>query len=174
LRNGTQHIFLSYLLVILVSNSLFSQDSSSSKKGVLLSTNAEMSKLNFFHNIQINTELYDVLSIESSVGVNANKTYFQQSFAPQFSLGMGYDLLKNTKRWKLIPMIKSRTTMIDLSQNTRLNYLEGYLGYSLIYGGKWYFTHGAFFGRGVEFFKSIDSQVHFWSYSVNLGLGYEF
>jgi hypothetical protein len=83
-------------------------------------------------------------------------------------------LLRNKEKWKLIPMIKSRTTMIDLSENSRLSYLEGYAGYSLIFGSKWYLTHGAFLGRGVEFYKDINSSVSYWSYSVNLGFGYEF
>lgn len=159
---------------MLVSNSLFSQDSIPSKKSVILSMNAELSKLNYFHNIQINTELYDIFSLEVSTGVNANKTYFQQSFAPQFSLGIGFDLFRNTNKWKLIPMIKSRTTMIDLTESSRLSYLEGFIGYSLIYGKKWYGIHGAFAGRGVEFYNSVDSQVQFWSYSIYLGFGYEF
>lgn len=136
--------------------------------------NAEMSKLDFFHNLQVNTELYSFLSLEASVGVNVNKTYFQRSFAPQFSLGIGYDLLKSKNRWKLIPMIKSRTTMIDLSESSRLKYLEGYFGYSLAFGEKWYVTQGAFFGRGKEWYNTIDSQVNYWAYSFYLGFGYEF
>jgi hypothetical protein len=136
--------------------------------------NAEMSKLNIFHNIQVNTELYKFLSVEASIGVNANKTYFQRSFAPQFSIGIGYDLLRNTRKWKLVPMIKSRTTMIDLSENSRLSYLEGYAGYSLIFGSKWYLTQGAFLGRGKEWYNSIDSEVNYWAYSFYLGFGYEF
>jgi hypothetical protein len=136
--------------------------------------NAEISKLDFFHNIQLNADLFDFLSIEASIGVNANKTYFQRSFSPQFSIGIGYDLLRKSEKWKLIPMIKSRTTMIDLSENTRLNYLEGSLGYSLIFGNDWYVLQGAFFGRGIEFYNTIDSQVKYWSYSIYLGFGYEF
>lgn len=135
---------------------------------------AEWSKLNFFHNIQVNTELFKFLSAEASIGVNVNKTYLQRSFAPQFSLGFGYDLLGNNKKWKLIPTIKSRTTMIDLSENSRLSYLEGYVGYSLIYGKDWYFIQGAFLGRGVEFYNDVESRVGYWSYSVNIGFGYAF
>ena len=157
-----------------MSKSLLSQDSIQSKKSIVLSMNAEMSKLNFFHNIQVNTQLYSFLSLEASVGVNVNKTYFQRSFAPQFSIGIGYDLLKSKNRWKLIPMIKSRTTMIDLSENSRLKYLEGSVGYSLAYGEKWYGTQGAFIGRGKEWYNTIDSQVNYWAYSLYLGFGYEF
>lgn len=64
--------------------------------------------------------------------------------------------------------------MIDLSENSRLSYLEGYVGYSLIFGSKWYLTHNAFLGKGIEFYNDINSRESFWSYSVNLGLGYEF
>jgi hypothetical protein len=135
--------------------------------------NAEVSKLNYFHNIQVNTEMFKLLSVESSIGVNVNKTYFQRSFAPQFSLGVGYNLLRNTKKWKLIPMIKSRTTMIDLSENSRLSYLEGYMGYTLLFGGDWYITQGAFLGRGKEWYNSISSQEDYWAYSVYIGFGYE-
>lgn len=163
-----------FLLVALVPNFLLSQDMIPSRKSVVLSTNVEMSKLYFFHNIQINTELFNVLSIESSVGVNTNKTYLQQSFAPQFSLSIGYNVLRNSKSWKLIPMVKSRTTMIDLSENSRLGYLEAYVGYSLFYGKKWFVTQGAFLGRGKEFYNTFDSQVNYWAYSIYLGIGYEF
>lgn len=162
------------MFICLISKSTLSQDDVKLNKTVLISMNAEYSKLDYFHNIQINTEIFDFLSVESSIGVNANKAYFLSSFAPQFSLGFGYDLLRDSKKWKVIPMIKSRTTMIDLSANTRLNYLEGYIGYSLIYGNQWYVTQASFFGRGVEYYKSIKSKVGFWSYSFNLGVGYAF
>ncbi|PHR47712.1 MAG: hypothetical protein COA32_07085 [Fluviicola sp.] len=168
------NIFITSLIAIFVSNSPFSQDTIQSKNSIVLSMNAEMSKLDFFHNIQVNTELYNLLSLEASVGVNVNKTYFQRSFAPQFSIGIGYDLLKSKNRWKLIPMIKSRTTMIDLSESSRLRYLEGSVGYSLAYGEKWYVTQGAFIGRGKEWYNTIDSQVNYWAYSFYFGFGYEF
>lgn len=174
MKNRIQNIFLFVTLVVLISNNALTQDDIKSDNEVIFSMNADYSKLDYFHNIQLNTELFEFLAIESSIGVNANKTYYLNSFAPQFSLGMGYDLTRKAEKWKVIPMIKSRTTMIDLSQSTRLSYLEGYVGYSIIYGSKWYITHSSFFGRGIEFYKSMNSQVHFWSYSFNLGFGYGF
>jgi hypothetical protein len=157
-----------------MSHFVSSQDTLQTRKTTIFSTHLETSKLDFFHNIQLNTQLYNFLSVESSIGVSISKTYFQQSFSPQFSLGLGYDVLRRSNKWTLIPMIKARTTMIDLSENARLSYLEGYLGYSLIYGEKWYVTHGGFLGRGVEFYNTFNSQAFYWSYIISLGIGYEF
>ena len=49
------------------------------KNKIQLSTTFEFSKIDFFHNIQLNTTLFDVLAVESSKGVNFIKTKFQRS-----------------------------------------------------------------------------------------------
>lgn len=152
-----------------------SQDSLDQKNEIKFSMTFERGKLGFFHNIQLNTELFDLIQIESSVGLNVNKNYLQGTLAPQFSIGFGYDIFKNFKNFKLNPGLKGRATTFNMTENIRFNYLEGLIGYSLIWGDKWYIVQGSYFGRGREYINDdINTHVKYWSYAIHLGVGYNF
>lgn len=169
--------YLSISVVLLFASSSLAQpkDSLNRENDIRFSMNIERGKLDFFHNIQINTKVFDILQIESSIGLNITKTYFQNTFAPQFSLGFGYDLFTKRKKFKLMPSIKTRATTFNLTENIQVNYLEGLIGYSLVWGDQWFLVQGTYFGRGIEnISKSKNINTNYWSYAVHFGVGYNF
>ncbi|MEX1191650.1 MAG: hypothetical protein WEA99_06715 [Brumimicrobium sp.] len=145
-------------LILLMNSLLLSQTDSQSdsveSKNIYLSMTFEGGKLDYFHNIQMNTKLFNMLQVESAIGLNITKTYFQSTFSPQLNLGIGYDLLQKHENFMLAPSIKGRTTRYKLNEDVRINYLESLIGYSLLWGDQWFVVHGAYFGRGTEYINS--------------------
>lgn len=168
-------VFILLLLLTIGGINAQSIDSINQKKNIKLSMTIERGKIDFFHNIQLNTELFECIQMEANLGFNVNKTYFQATIAPQFSLGFGYDLFKKKKNFSLMPGMKGRLTTFNMTEDVRFNYLEGLLGYSLVWGDKWYIVHGSYFGRGREFVNDdINNHVKYWTYAIHLGVGYNF
>jgi hypothetical protein len=128
-----------------------------------------------FTSLQINGELYKSISFESALGVGFRTTVLQGRLFPQFSVGVGYNLLRNSsEKLSLSPMINARISSYRLSPLTRLNYTEVMPGYSFMWGNRLRLVQSTFFGRGWENLQNEGNTISFWSFSVNLGVGYVF
>jgi len=149
----------------------FSQE----RKKTSISFVYQLAKVESFPSIQVNGQFWNAAIFDSSVGVGLRTTFLQGRLFPQFSAGLGYNVLHSmSKKLQLSPMVMSRLSGFRLSPQTRLNYIEGMGGYTLSYGERVILVHSAFFGKGVEWNQNNELLASFWTYSVNLGIGYVF
>lgn len=139
-----------------------------------LSMGFQCGKIDAFTSLQFNGYVYKRITFESSLGVGFRTTILQGRLFPQFSTGLGLNVLSNvSEKLALSPMISGRISGYQLSSQTRLNYIEIMPGYSFTWGNRLRFVHSAFFGKGWESNQS-DETFPFWTFSVNLGIGYVF
>lgn len=139
-----------------------------------LSMSFHYGKVDAFPSLQFNGYVYKRITFESSLGVGFRTTILQGRLFPQFSAGIGFNLLSNvSEKLSLSPMISVRISGYQLSSQTRLNYIELMPGYSFTWGNRLRFIQSAFFGKGWESNQS-DETFPFWTFSVNLGIGYVF
>lgn len=132
-------------------------------------------KVESFSSFQLNGDLYKNIVFESSLGVGFRTTFLQGRLFPQFSVGIGYDLLRNASdKISVSPMISARISGYRLSPLTRLNYTEVMPGYSFAWGNRIRLVQSTFFGKGWESNHNNEISTPFWTFSVNLGVGYVF
>ena len=132
-------------------------------------------KLDAFPSLQLNGKLYKAISFESSLGVGFRTTILQGRLFPQFTAGVGYNVLGAiSEKIALTPLISTRVSGYRLSPLTRLQYCELMPGYSFMWGSRVRLVQSAFFGKGWEWSQDNQAAISFWTFSVNLGIGYVF
>jgi|GEM_PF-4374684 len=145
------------------------------KQETSLSIAFQFGKVESFPSLQLNGKLFKEIVYESSIGVGVRTTIFQGRLFPQFSLGVGYNVLHAVSdKVCLSPMISSRISGYRLSPQTRLSYTEVMPGYSFSWGTRIRLVQSAFFGKGWEWNQNNELLAPFWTFSVNLGIGYVF
>jgi len=145
------------------------------RKNTSISFVYQLAKVESYPSIQINGQFWNAATFESSVGVGLRTTVLQGRLFPQFSVGLGYNVLHSmSKKLQLSPVVMSRFSGYRLSPQTRLNYIEGMGGYTLSFGERVRLVQSAFFGKGGEWDQNNELLASFWTFSVNLGIGYVF
>lgn len=159
-------------LVVLFSTFSWTQEE---KQKTSLAFAYHYGKVDAFPSLQLNGELYKKIAFESSLGLGFRTTVLQGRLFPQFSVGVGFNVLnKVSKNLTLSPMISSRISGYRLSPQTRLSYTEIMTGYSLTWGNRIRLVQSSFFGKGWEWNQNNEVIAPFWTFSVNLGIGYVF
>jgi len=144
------------------------------KQQTSLSMSFQYGKVDAFPSLQINGYVYKRITFESSLGVGFRTTILQGRLFPQFTAGIGFNVLSNvSEKVALSPMISGRISGYQLSPETRLNYIECMPGYAFTWGNRIRLVQSAFFGKGWETNQG-DQTFPFWTFSVNLGIGYVF
>jgi hypothetical protein len=162
--------FVFYVLLFAFSSIGWTQD----KQQTSLSMSFHYGKVDVFPSLQFNGCVYKRITFESSLGVGFRTTILQGRLFLQFSTGIGFNVLSNvSEKLSLSPMISGRIGGYQLSPETRLNYTELMPGYSFTWGKRIRLVQSAFFGKGWESNHS-DETFPFWTFSVNLGIGYVF
>lgn len=161
------------LLLMVQPGAIFSQQENSTSKH-FLSMQLARGKTGYFHNISYHTTLFSSIHIESSLGVNIQKMYAQNRWAPQVDLGVGYDVLSQKPNIKLIPKFKTRYAHVRLFSDLRFHFTEYLLGYTLLYGEQFFIGQGASFGRGREFAIDFKTTTPYWTYNIFISAGYRF
>lgn len=145
------------------------------EKNTSISLVYQLAKVESYPSIQVNGQFWNAITFESSVGVGLRTTVLQGRFFPQFSAGLGYNIFHSmSKKLQLSPMVMTRFSGYRLSPQTRLNYFEGMGGYTFCYGERVRLVQSAFFGKGGEWNQNNELLASFWTFSVNLGIGYVF
>jgi hypothetical protein len=139
-----------------------------------LSISFQYGKVDAFTSLQFNGYVYKRITFESALGVGFRTTILQGRLFPQFSAGIGFNVLSNvSEKLSLSPMISGRISGYQLSPETRLNYTELMPGYSFTWGNRIRLVQSTFFGKGWESNQG-SATFPFWTFSVNLGIGYVF
>lgn len=141
------------------------------KRTNLLTLQTTYSKTGLYNGLTWHSDFYKGVMVNMSLATKFRHLVLGK-FTPLVSLGVGYDVLRNREKLKFIPGFRGQLITSRLSQNSVANNLEMLVGYTFIWGNRFRFVQGSYYGLGNE--SSSNFNVLYSSFVVHIGFGYAF
>lgn len=134
----------------------------------------EKSKFDWYHGVYGSFIIDEKVLTGFSFALGIQTSYFQRAFNPKTGLVLGYRFWNPNDKLDFFGAVKITYNSYLLQPNQRINQTEPNIGYQLFYGNKVKLFQSGYVSKGVERHSFSAEKWNYYSYSIEIGVCYEF